>query len=149
MIRGINNTKGISNGKLEHIFLGTVKGNTISGYHCDEKMGDEKVYAEARLYSKSKRIITYNREQRLFEAYVRDIKSKKLKTENAGKSTFFNAKWTRQDIVDCIERIEKNGKLLKKYDKLTSSLNKNIYFEKKSGVYFVNCAATTFPLLKY
>ena len=158
MIKGIKDTKGIPGGKLEHIFLGTVKGERISGYHCDEKMGDERVYAEARLYPKSKRIITYNRGQKLFEAYVRDKKSKTLKTDNAGKSTFFNAEWTRQDIVNCIDRIGKSGKILKAYDKLkiTSKTGKSkninqkyVYYDSETGMYFVNCPATAYPLLKY
>lgn len=149
MIKGISDTKRIPYGKLEHIFLGTVKGEKVSGFHCDKKMGDERVYAEARLYSKSGSVITYNRGQKIFEAYVRDKKSKKLKAENSGKSTFFNAEWTRQDIVDCIDRIQNDRKLLKKYDKLKKGLKKEIYFDKASGMCFVNCAATTYPLLKY
>jgi len=46
-MNGINNDRGIKQGKLEHIFIGTVKSNgEVSGYHCDKKYGDEKVYAE-------------------------------------------------------------------------------------------------------
>lgn len=145
-MQGINDSKNINNGKLEHIFLGTVKNNKVSGYHCDKNFGDERVYAEKHLYPNSKHIITYNRWHKIFVAYVRDKKSNRLKDENGGKSTFFSPKWSRQEVVDCIDRIENKGKLLKKYK---GKCRNDVYLDKATGMCFVNNSATTYPLLKY
>lgn len=88
-MHGIKDDRGIKQGKLEHIFIGTVKSNgEVSGYHCDKKYGDERVYAEVHLYPKSRRIITYNRDQGIFEAYVRSLNGK-LKCEGGREINFF------------------------------------------------------------
>ena len=84
-MKGIEDKKGIPEPKLEHIFIGTVKTNTVSGYHCDAKLGDEKVFAEARLYSRSKRLVTVNKHQRLFEAVVREWREDKITAVEAMK----------------------------------------------------------------
>lgn len=150
IMKGIIDKKGISQGKLEHIFLGTIKYNITSGFHCDKDFGDENVYAEAHSYSKSKRIITANKNQKIFEAYVRNKFNKKLKTENFGKSTFFNKDWSRQDVVDCIDRIHQPcSKLLKEYNNISKNKRKRIYIDTKTGMVLVDNQATTFPLLKY
>lgn len=147
-MNGIINEKGISQGKLEHIFWGTIKKDIISGYHCDKNFGDEKVYAEVHSYSKSKRIITANKDQRIFQAYVRSKATGKLKTENCGKSTFFNLNWSRQDVVDCIDRLHSSHcRMLKEYNKASKRIE--IYLDKKTGLVLVNNRATSFPLLKY
>ena len=148
IMRGINNDRGIKQGKLEHIFIGTVKNNgEVSGYHCDKKYGDERVYAEVHLYPKSRRIITYNRDQGIFEAYVRSLNGK-LKCEGGGKSTFFNQKWSRQYVVDFIASIDhgKDGKVLKRYKGKGKA---GVYIHKIEKLCVVNNVATTYPLLKY
>ena len=148
-MKDIVNKKGLSEPKLEHIFLGTVKTGTISGYHCDKNFGDEKVYAESRVYSKSKRLITNNRQQKLFEAVVRNRITHGFKSSNDGKSTFFNINWSRQDVVDCIARLKTSGKLIKEY-RMTKKVDpKQVHVDAITGIIVVNNNATTFPLLKY
>lgn len=148
---GISDKKGIPDPKLEHIFWGTVKGNgnIVSGYHCNKNFGDEKVYAEAHLYPKSKRIITLNRNQKIFEAVVRSKESKVLKSANGGKSTFYNNSWSRQDVVDCIARLEGSEKLIKKYGGYSKVRGKEICIDKTTGLVVVNARGTAFPILKY
>ena len=109
----ISNKRGISVPKLEHIFWGTVKSGKVSSYHCDKSFGDEKVYAETKLYPKSNRTITVNKRQKVFEAVVREKENQGLKNDNGGKSTFFNKDWSRQKVVDCIARLKTSGKLIK------------------------------------
>jgi hypothetical protein len=148
-LNDIRDKKGVSDPKLEHIFLGTVKKTKISGYHCDKNFGDEKVYAETRLYPKSRRTITVNRQRKLFEAVVREKETHRLKHDNGGKSTFFNKDWSRQDVVDCIDRLKSSGKIIKKYT-MTKGLNcQQVCIDKKTGIVVVNNNASTFPLLKY
>ncbi len=148
-MKGIEDKKGIPEPKLEHIFIGTVKTNTVSGYHCDAKLGDEKVFAEARLYSRSKRLVTVNKHQRLFEAVVREKENSTIKKDNCGKSTFFNASWSRQDIVDCIDRLQTKGKIIKEF-KLSKGIDpRQVCIDKKTGIIVVNNRASTYPLIKY
>ena len=149
MLAGINDEKGISKGKLEHIMLGTDKNKTISGYHCQkENYGDTRLFAEVKLYSGSFRIISENREQCIFEAVVRSKRTGKLKTDNNGKSTFFNKKWSRQDVVDCIYRARTNKKIIKKYQSTVSNV-KQVCLDEKTGLVLIDCNATAYPLLKY
>jgi hypothetical protein len=146
----ITDTKGIPNGKLEHIFLGTVnKSNIPSGFHCDKTFGDERVYAEAHLYPRSNRIVTANRNQKLFEAYVRDKSTYAMKVGNNGKSTFFNQNWSRQDVVDCIARLKPNGRVLKEFASLKSGDRITVCVDRQTGMILVDNAASTYPLLKY
>lgn len=146
---GIINKRGISDAKLEHIFLGTVNSGKVSGYHCDKSFGDEKVYAETKLYPKSSRTITANKQQKVFEAVVREKGTHRLKNSNGGKSTFFNKDWSRQEVVDCIARLKTSGSLIKKY-RMTKSVNCNqVYVDRATGVVVVSNKATTYPLLKY
>ena len=148
-MKDVTDKKGISDAKLEHIFLGTVKKNKVSGYHCDKNFGDEKLYAETRLYPKSKRIITANKHQKLFEAIVREKTSGTIKKENGGKSTFFNNSWSRQEVVDCIARLKTSGKLIKEYRMIKKINSCSVYKDSKTGIIVVNNVATTYPLLKY
>ncbi len=141
--------KGIADGKLEHIFLGTIKSNKTSGFHCDKNFGDEKVYAEAHLYSQSKRVIIANRDQKIFEADVREKRTFRLKDENGGRSTFFNADWSRQDVVDCIARLKTSGKTLKEYSGIKGINHHKVCIDKLTGVVVVDNQASTYPLLKY
>lgn len=148
-MKDIINKRGISDPKLEHIFLGTVKSGKVSGYHCDKNFGDEKVYAETKLYPKSNRTITANRWQKVFEAIVREKRTHGLKGDNGGKSTFFNKDWSRQEVVDCIARLKTSGKLIKEY-RMTKSINcQQVYVDRTTGVVVINNKATTYPLLKY
>lgn len=145
----ISDKKGISDPKLEHIFLGTVKNEKVSGYHCDKSFGDEIVYAETRFYPKSRRTVTVNRQQKLFEAIVRKKGNHRLKDGNGGKSTFFNKDWSRQDVVDCIDRLKTSAKIIKKYT-MTRGINcQQVCIDKKTGIVVVNNNASAFPLLKY
>lgn len=145
----IHDKRGISNPKLEHIFLGTVKKGKVSGYHCDKSFGDEYLYAEARLYPKSKRVITVNRQQRLFEAVVREKTTHTVKEDNKGKSSFFNKDWSRQEVVDCIDRLSSSGRVLKQYSGIKGINSKNVCYDYKTGIIVIDCKASTFPLLKY
>lgn len=145
----ISDKRSISDPKLEHIFLGTVKAGKVSGYHCDKKFGDEKVYAEKRLYPKSKRIIIANKQQSLFEAVVREKGTSRLKNDNGGKSSFFNKDWSRQEVVDCIARLKTSGKLIKEYRMIKKINCQQVYVDRTTGIIVVNNKATTFPLLKY
>lgn len=82
MIKGIEDKRGISEGKLKHIMLGTVKNlgqesEKVSGYHCYKECDKTEVIAEVEFYPKSKRIITENKNQRIFEAVVRGKETKK------------------------------------------------------------------------
>lgn len=146
---GILNTKNISNAKLEHVFHGTVRGEKINGYHCYTSFGDEKVYAEARCYPKSRRIITGNRNKKIAEAYVRDKVKKRLKTENLGKSTLFCSDWSRQDVVDCIDRLNKKGRHVITYkQKYKTKKNISVVVDPSTGMVFVNSPATAYPILR-
>jgi len=145
----IIDAKSIPTPKLEHIFLGTVKRGKVSGYHCDKNFGDERVYAEKRLYPKSKRVITVNAGQKLFEAVVRDKASGGIKKENHGKSSFFPEGWTRQDVVDCIDRLKVSGSVIKKYGAINGINMHDVCLDKKTGLVIVNNRAGAFPLLKY
>ncbi|GAB6107762.1 EndoU domain-containing protein [Fusibacter bizertensis] len=148
-MKGITDKKGIPDPKLEHIFIGTVKNGKVSGYHCDVKLGDEKLYAEARLYSRSKRLVTANKNQKLFEAVVKEKGTKIQKEANGGKSTFFNGSWSRQEIVDCIDRLKKPGYILKEF-RMTKGINyRQVCIDKETGLVVVNINASTFPLIKY
>lgn len=163
-ILGINDEKGIPKPKLEHIFLGTVKTinrgidieTKTSGYHCDKSLGDEKVYAEVHMYSKSRRKITVNGRQKIFEAIVRAKGTKTLKNENGGKSTFYNEKWSRQDVVCCISRIKTSAKIVKEYGLLSDRKKddpdrrrlKQVCIDRKTGLVVVNASATTYPLIR-
>ncbi len=155
MIKEVTDEKGISKKKLEHIFWGevTISGanRKVKGYHCYcEKYKDTILYADTKLICKSnKRIITENKEQELFEAVVRERVSGTFKQANSGKSTFFNPKWTRQDIVDCIDRLHKNKKIIRKYSCKTKKNVKNLHMDPKTGLVVVDCEATAFPILKY
>jgi len=111
--------------------------------------GDEKVYAEVRLYPKSTRRITVNKEQRLFEAVVKEKGTGKTKASNNGKSSFFNNDWSRQEVVDCIDRLKKSSKLIKAYSSKKKKERKNVCYDQKTGIVAVDCKASTFPLLKY
>lgn len=144
---GITNTNGIPQGKLNHIFLGTVRGG-VSGFHCDSNFGDELVYAKEHFYPRSKRVIAQNRLQKVFEAYVYAKGTNQIKKENGGKSTFFNQSWTRQEIVDCIARVQKSGKSLKEYS-LKNQIKKSVYVDPKTNLVVVDTPASTYPLLKY
>lgn len=148
-MKDIIDKKEIPDPKLEHIFLGTVKGSKVNGYHCDKNFGDEKVYAEARLYTKSGRIITANKQQKLFEAIVKEKGTGIQKNENSGKSTFYNIAWSRQDVVNCISRLKTSGKLIKEYKMKRIHNYKQVYIDKKTGLVVVNNNATTYPILKY
>lgn len=149
MLAEIYDEKGISKGKLEHIMLGTDKAGNISGYHCQrECYGDTRAVAEVKLYSGSKRIISENKEQRIFEAIVRNKNTGKLKSANGGKSTFFNAKWTRQDVVDCIDRACSDKTIIKKYQNTIYNAKK-ICVDRKTGLVIIDTNATAYPLLKY
>lgn len=103
----IYDAKGIRPEKLNHIFLGDVNRNRtpvyVSGYHCcDREHGDEEVrITSVALVGRNP--ITVNRDQRLFEAEVED---KTTGTPKSGGSTFFNPAWSRQDVVDCISRVD-------------------------------------------
>ena len=148
---GISNTKNISNGKLEHVFYGTVRGDKINGYHCYTSFGDENVYAEARCYPKSRRIITGNRNKKIAEAYVRDKDKKRLKTENLGKSTLFCSDWSRQDVVDCIDRLNCKGHhvvMHKQKEKDKTKKNIDVVVDPSTGMVFVNRPRTTYPILR-
>jgi len=52
-MKGISNTRGISNGKLEHIFWGTVNGEKINGLHCYTTYRDERLKAVTNEYAVS------------------------------------------------------------------------------------------------
>lgn len=148
---GISNTKNISNGKLEHIFLGTVNAKKVSGYHCYTSYGDEKLYAEARCYPKSKRIIAGNRNKKIAEAYVRDKVDKILKTENLGKSTLFCSDWSRQDVIDCIDRLNNNGRkviMYKSKEKDKKKRRVEVIVDPSTNMIFVNNSATAYPILR-
>ncbi len=149
MILGITDEKGIAYPKLEHTFLGTVKNNRVSGYHCDKSMGDEKVYAEVHFYPKSKRIVTVNKEQKVFEAYVKDKSTGKMKEENGGKSSFFPYDWSRQDVVDCASRIKKSNRVIKQYRGARFVDEQRIMVDTKTNLVVVDNRAGFFPLLRY
>lgn len=146
---GIVNDKGIPRPKLEHIFWGTVKGSNVSGYHCDKKHGDERVYAEVHLYPKTKRKLTVNGKLRVFEAVVREKNSGLLKNTNGGKSSFFAEEWSRQDVVDCIDRLKRAGKIIKKYNLGRIVDEQSVYFDSQTGIVVVDNKAGAYPLLRY
>lgn len=148
MIIGINDYKGISSGKLEHIMLGTVSKGRISGYHCDKDYIDTNAVVEGRHYPKTKRIVTCNRYHKVFEGIVK-IKTSTtriIKAGNNGKSSFFSYEWSRQDVVDCISRIQSNGKTIKQYKKITG--NNNICMDPKTGLIIVDNSASSYPLIR-
>lgn len=141
--------------KLEHIFLGEISNGKIKGYHHDERSyHDAKVCAKDKLYSKStRRLITENKDKHLYEAVVVQKGTGIIKQKNGGKSTFFNENWNRQDVVDCIERSQKCGSVIKKYGRMSGSKQKKkmktLYFDNKEGIVIVNCEETAYPILKY
>lgn len=147
---GISDTKNISNEKLEHVFLGTVRKEKklkISGYHCyATAYGDEKVYAEARCYPNSNRIICCNRNKKIAEAYIRDKETKSLKTNNFGKSTLFCSDWSRQDVVDCIDRL--NNKKPKEIYSYKSKRNISVVVDPNTDMVLVNSDKTAYPILR-
>lgn len=144
----ISNTKGIASGKLEHIMLGTVRGDRVSGYHCDKNLSDTKAEIEGRHYSRSKKLITCNKNQKVFEGLVKKkgSASRILKNENGGKSSFFNYEWSRQDVVDCISRIENHGTIVKRYKALSGT--DDIAIDNITGLIVVNNQASTYPLIR-
>lgn len=146
---GITDEKGISLGKLKHVFLGTVHGQNVSGYHCDQKYGDEAVFALTHYYPNSNKVITANRKQKIYEAVVIDKQNHITKACNHGKSTFFREDWCRQDVVDCIDRLSNSGHLIKQYKALNTVHSHQIYVDKQTGLVVVNNAASTYPLLRY
>ena len=145
-MEGISNTRGISNGKLEHIFWGTVNGEKINGLHCYTTYGDERLYIEVRSYPKSRRIITANRGKKIAEAYVRSKSTGRLKTENSGKSTLFCSNWSRQEVVNCIDRTNKKPRCLAEYK--SRGIKKNVVVDPSSGVVFFNAPGTAYPILR-
>ena len=145
-MKGISNTRGISNGKLEHIFWGTVNGEKINGLHCYTTYRDERLYAEVRSYPNSRRIITANRGKKIAEAYVRDKTTGRLKTENFGKSTLFCSNWSRQEVVNCIDRLNNNGQCLIKYK--SKVINKKVVVDPDTGMVFLNAPGTAYPILR-
>ena len=143
-MEGILNTRGISNGKLEHIFWGTVNGEKINGLHCYTTYGDERLYAEVRSYPKSRRIITANRGEKIAEAYVRAKSTGRLKTENSGKSTLFCSNWSRQEVVNCINRSRLRCRIKCK----PKNIMKNVVEDPISGLVFFNAPGTAYPILR-
>ena len=103
-IKEISDTRGISERKLKHIFLGHVNGNRVSGFHCDRHIGDELVCAERIKYPYSVRVITRNAKLGVFDGVVYSKGTNIKKRLNNGISSFYNEKWTRQYIVNCIHR---------------------------------------------
>jgi len=148
-MNGVSDAKGIPGPKLEHIFLGTVKGNRVSGYHCDSKIGDEKVYAEIHAYPKSKRTITVNGNLKLFEAVVKEKVNGRVKTDNGGKSSFFAEEWPRQKVVDCIARLKSAGKLIKKYNLTKKHKEQCVFVDPRTGMVVVDNDAGSYPVLRY
>lgn len=144
----INNNYGISSGKLEHIFLGTEKNNSISGFHCIRDYNDTKAVAKTRLYPNSKRKITYNKKMKLFEAEVYSKNNPSIRKEK--KSSFFNENFERQDIVDLIARLKSSKHIVKEFSaKRSKHTIAQIKLDPKTGLVVVDNKATTYPLIKY
>ena len=107
---GISDTKGIRPEKLKHIFWGEVERKRnrfiVKGYHCNQWYGDEKVCISKEPLDPVDPLdpkIPLNRGQRLFEAKV---EARKNVTAKKKMSTFYNPAWSRQDVVDCISRVD-------------------------------------------
>ena len=167
-IKGITDTHGIKIEKLKHIFLGCVdiKNKRILGYHCDN--------AEARddpdvLCRVEKKEILEPAAIRLKENCNLGIEKGTVMAKQQGVlirgekeitkfSTFFNHNWTRQQIVDGIEKLKKSAP----EQKLTADyLEKNPQYaepEKKTGIYVMDCAdhnvivvdciSSTYPIIR-
>lgn len=137
---GVSDKKGISDGKLEHIMWGTVKGTEVTGYHCDTSFSDRRAEVECKVYPKSHKVIKRNKELRVFEGMVRE-KGTPIRNVKNVRSTFFCAAWNRQEVVDCIDRIKGKHKV---YDYGKNS----VYRDPKTGLILVDTPATSFPLLR-
>jgi hypothetical protein len=147
-IKEIDDNCGISSGKLEHIFLGTETHNSISGFHCIRDYNDTKAVAKTRLYSNSKRKITYNKKMKLFEAEVYSKKKKSIKKEK--KSSFFNENFERQEIVNLIARLKSSKHIVKEFSaKKSKHIIAQIKLDPTTGLIVVDNRATTYPLIKY
>lgn len=150
----ISDTKGINEGKLEHVFLGTVHYNYVSGYHCDRDFNDTRVIAIGRLYPKSKRLIIENKNKQMFESIIVEKttngKVRQTKSTNQGHSTFFNCHWSRQEIVNCYDRTKNKRSLLREYPSLRNkSCNKELRVDPETGIVIVSTQAGFYPILKY
>ena len=73
-----------------------------------------------------------------------------MKEKNKGKSSFFNKDWSRQEVVDCIDRLATSSRLIKQYaTTLGKKESKKVRYDYATGIIVVDCEASTYPLLKY
>ncbi len=145
-MEGITDAKGICECKLKHIFLGDTDGKKVSGYHCDKSLGDEKVFAIKKKYP-SGEIIIENRRNKIFVGLVYDKTTLVKKAAFKGKSTFFNADWSRQEVVDCIHRCQGDKNIVFTY-KGDIVKKKNVRRDPDSKLIVADVEKSTYPLLR-
>ena len=157
-ISGIVNYYNLKEFMLEHIFLGeiTKSKNEVQGYHHEDiSYNDAKLKVYAQLYCTSKkRLITENKNKHVYEAIVVSKSTGVVKPSNGGISTFYPREWSRQRVVDCIDRAQKCDKLIKIYNirsgkKKENRKNISLYYDVKEGLVISKCNASAFPVLKF
>lgn len=142
-MNGVFDTKGISEELLGHVFLGDIKRGKLQGYHHEgEDYGDQ--VAEVVTVDNGQitvRAIEENKGKGIYEATIRHRITHIKKSAYGGKSSFFNRNWSRQQVVDCIDRAVVNQKL--------DYPRKNIAFDSKEEIVIVKITQSAYPILKY
>lgn len=144
-MNGVVRNRGLSEKNLKHIFLGEIKNGDLQGYHHEgEDYGD--TIAEVVNVDNGEIFvhpICENKGKGIYEARIRDKKTLRMKSAYGGKSTFFKKSWSRQKVVDCIDRADANQPLINQYPK------KNIAFDPQEGIVIVKVGQSAYPILKY
>lgn len=111
MINGVKDYKGINEAKLEHLFLGSIKSNNVSGFHHEYYEYNDTVCKtlEGRIYT------SFYRFKGVYKAIVVNKVASTVKSENHGQSTFFPINWSRQEVVNCIARSKKAYKVIDRF----------------------------------
>lgn len=143
-MQGITDAKGLSEKVLGHIFLGELKAGHLQGYHHEgEDYGDRIADVATVDYGPiTVREVSENKGKGIYEATICDKATRRIrKGTNGGKSTFFNRNWSRQQVVDCIDRAIVEPRL--NYQK------KNIVFDHQEGIVLVRVNKSAYPILRY
>jgi hypothetical protein len=110
-ISHVTNNRGVLRKAQKHIFYGESKNGSVTGYHHEtDPRSDANVVGKVKNIIKTKHLTIKIRGNRfnVYEASVINRHTKRLKSSNYGKSTFFDKNLSRDKVLQLIYEASTN-----------------------------------------